>query len=107
MWNDHEIGTRPKEVKHFILPGLGALELNCEQLIDTGQAHSLLVHTAVPGSESYETASAVRHRTTATPLTPATAPRGADEWVKAPGAARSFWASSAVRRSVSAACSAS
>lgn len=44
----------PQEVKHLIHPELGALELNCEQLIDPGQAHSLLVRTAVPGSENYQ-----------------------------------------------------
>ncbi|NIY67618.1 transcriptional regulator, XRE family [Streptomyces malaysiensis] len=43
VWNDHEIH-----------PELGALELNCQQLIDPDQAHTLLVYTAIPGSESYE-----------------------------------------------------
>ncbi|UCM89760.1 helix-turn-helix transcriptional regulator [Streptomyces marincola] len=54
VWNDHEIGVRPHEVKHLIHPELGALELNCQRLVDPGQAHSLLVFTAVPGSESHE-----------------------------------------------------
>ncbi|MES4886002.1 helix-turn-helix transcriptional regulator [Streptomyces sp. NPDC000349] len=54
VWDDHEIGIHPKEVKHFIHSELGALELNCQQLIDPDQAHCLLVYTAVPGSESYK-----------------------------------------------------
>jgi transcriptional regulator with XRE-family HTH domain len=54
VWNDHEVGIRPHEVKHFIHPELGPLELNCQALLDPGQSHSLLVYTAVPGSESYE-----------------------------------------------------
>lgn len=54
VWADHEIGIRPHDVKHFVHPEVGALELNCQRLVDPGQAHSLLVYTAVPGSESYE-----------------------------------------------------
>ncbi|MBB5775409.1 helix-turn-helix transcriptional regulator [Nonomuraea jabiensis] len=54
VWADHEIGIRPHEVKHFVHPEVGALELTCQRLVDPGQAHSLLVYTAVPGSESYE-----------------------------------------------------
>jgi transcriptional regulator with XRE-family HTH domain len=54
VWDDHEIGIRPHDVKHFIHPEVGALELTCQRLIDPDQAHSLLVYTAVPGSESHE-----------------------------------------------------
>ena len=54
VWNDHEVGVRPDDVKHFVHPELGALELTCQRLVDPGQAHSLLVYTAIPGSESYE-----------------------------------------------------
>ncbi len=54
LWNAHEVGIRPSEVKHFVHPELGAMELNCQTLVDPGQAHSLLVYTAVPGSESHE-----------------------------------------------------
>ena len=54
VWEDHEIGIRPREVKHFVHPEVGALELTCQQLVDPGQAHSLMVYTAVPGSESHE-----------------------------------------------------
>lgn len=54
VWDDHEIGVRPHDVKHFIHPEVGALELTCQRLIDPDQAHSLLVYTAIPGSESHE-----------------------------------------------------
>jgi transcriptional regulator with XRE-family HTH domain len=54
VWDDHEIGLRPHEVKHFVQPEVGALELNCQRLVDPDQAHSLMVYTAVPGTESYE-----------------------------------------------------
>ena len=54
VWNDHEVGIRPNEVKHFIHPELGALELTCQTLVDPNQSHFLLVYTAIPGSESYE-----------------------------------------------------
>jgi transcriptional regulator with XRE-family HTH domain len=54
VWDTHEIGIRPHDVKHFIHPQVGALELTCQQLVDPGQAHSLLVYTAVPGSESHD-----------------------------------------------------
>jgi transcriptional regulator with XRE-family HTH domain len=54
LWNLHEVGVRPREVKHFVHPELGPLELSCQTLLDPGQSHSLLVYTAVPGSESAE-----------------------------------------------------
>ncbi|MGW1818754.1 helix-turn-helix transcriptional regulator [Streptomyces sp. NPDC002125] len=54
VWDDHEIGIRPREVKHFIHPEVGALELTCQTLLDPSQSFLLLVYTAVPGSESYE-----------------------------------------------------
>ena len=53
-WDLHEIGIRPREVKHFIHPELGPLELTCQTLLDPNHSHFLLVYTAVPGSESYE-----------------------------------------------------
>ncbi|WP_445519550.1 helix-turn-helix transcriptional regulator [Streptomyces sp. NEAU-174] len=54
VWNDHEVGIRPDEVKHFVHPEVGALELNCQTLLDPDQSHILIVYTANPGSESYE-----------------------------------------------------
>ena len=54
LWNDHEVGVQPREVKNFVHPQLGALELNCQTLQDPAQSHSLLVYTAAPGTESHE-----------------------------------------------------
>jgi hypothetical protein len=54
VWADHEIGIRPHTVKRFVHPELGGLELTCQRLLDPDQSHSLLVYTAVPGSESAE-----------------------------------------------------
>jgi transcriptional regulator with XRE-family HTH domain len=54
LWAAHEVGVRPKEMKHFVHPEVGALELHCQRLVDPDQAHALLVYTAVPGSESHE-----------------------------------------------------
>ncbi|MFE7980346.1 helix-turn-helix transcriptional regulator [Streptomyces shenzhenensis] len=54
VWNDHEVGVGPDDGKRFIHPELGTLDLNCQRLVDPVQFHSLLVYTAIPGSESYE-----------------------------------------------------
>ncbi|MET8468118.1 helix-turn-helix transcriptional regulator [Streptomyces sp. NPDC006422] len=54
VWADHEIGVRPREVKRFVHPEVGPLELTCQTLVDPSQSHLLLVYTAVPGTESHE-----------------------------------------------------
>lgn len=54
VWATHEVGVRPREVKRFVHPEVGLLELACQTLLDPHQAHSLLVYTALPGSESQE-----------------------------------------------------
>jgi transcriptional regulator with XRE-family HTH domain len=54
VWDEHEVGVRPNDVKRFVHPELGRLELTCQRLVDPDQSHSLLVYTAVPGSESHE-----------------------------------------------------
>ncbi|GAA4178332.1 helix-turn-helix transcriptional regulator [Gryllotalpicola koreensis] len=54
LWELHEVGLRPEETKHFVHPELGELELACQALVDPTQSHSLLVYTAIPGTESYE-----------------------------------------------------
>ena len=53
-WNEHEVGVRYTHAKRFVHPELGVLELSCQGLLDPDQSHSLLVYTAVPGSETYE-----------------------------------------------------
>lgn len=54
VWDRHEVGVRPPEVKRFVHPDVGALELSCQTLLDPDQSHRLLVYTAVPGSVSHE-----------------------------------------------------
>jgi transcriptional regulator with XRE-family HTH domain len=54
LWDEHEIGVRPEEVKHFRHPQVGDLDLNCQVLLDPHQSHRLLVYTADPGTESHQ-----------------------------------------------------
>ncbi|WP_066370808.1 helix-turn-helix transcriptional regulator [Herbidospora mongoliensis] len=54
VWQEHEVGIGYSDVKRFVHPEVGVLELACQALLDPDQAHLLLVYTAVPGSESYE-----------------------------------------------------
>lgn len=54
VWHDHEIGVSPHGSVRFVHPEVGLLELDRQTLHDPNRSHSLLVHTAVPGSESHE-----------------------------------------------------
>lgn len=54
IWAKHQVGVKPIEVKRYQHPDVGRLELTCQILQDPEQSHSLLVYTAVPGSESHE-----------------------------------------------------
>lgn len=54
VWAAHEVGLRPSDVKHFVHPEVGEIELTCQSLLDPDQSHALLVYTAQPGSESHE-----------------------------------------------------
>lgn len=54
IWDDHEVGLKPNEVKNYVHPELGDLQLECQSLLDPSQSHWLLVFTAAPGSESYD-----------------------------------------------------
>ncbi|MEU8657548.1 helix-turn-helix transcriptional regulator [Actinoplanes philippinensis] len=53
VWAEHEIGFRFSHLKRFVHPEVGNLDLTCQALLDPDQGHSLLVYTAVPGTESY------------------------------------------------------
>lgn len=52
LWAAHEVGVRPAQIKRFVHPSVGALDLHCQTLLDTETGHALLVYTAMPGSES-------------------------------------------------------
>ncbi len=54
LWENHEVGVRPPDVKRFHHPQVGHLTLQCQTLVDPEQSHRLLVYTAEPGSESAE-----------------------------------------------------
>jgi transcriptional regulator with XRE-family HTH domain len=54
LWEQHEIGLQPREVKRFVHPQVGRLDLSCQTLVDPSQSHLLLVYTATPGTESSE-----------------------------------------------------
>lgn len=55
LWDQHDVDTGyVGEVKRISHPELGVLELNCQTLVDPDQSQTLLVYTAVPGTESYE-----------------------------------------------------
>src|ERR1700730_3566649 len=54
IWPEHPVMhsyCAPKRIQH---PELGILELHCQTLVDPDQSQTLLVFTAVPGSESHE-----------------------------------------------------
>ncbi|MCG5470269.1 helix-turn-helix transcriptional regulator [Micromonospora sp. LAH09] len=54
LWREHPVPTGYCPSKHFLHPEVGALELHCQTLVDPDQSQTLLVFTAVPGSESDE-----------------------------------------------------
>ena len=54
VWAEHQVGLRGSEVKRFLHPEVGELELHCQVLHDVGQSQGLLVFTAPPGSRSHE-----------------------------------------------------
>ncbi|MBT1677801.1 transcriptional regulator [Curtobacterium sp. MCSS17_006] len=54
LWKLHEVGVRPHDVKRFVHPSVGRLDLHCQTLLDPQQSHLLLVYTAAPGSEAYD-----------------------------------------------------
>ncbi|WP_433550070.1 helix-turn-helix transcriptional regulator [Micromonospora zamorensis] len=54
LWREHPVPTGYCPSKHFLHPEVGALELHCQTLVDPDHSQTLLVFTAVPGSESDE-----------------------------------------------------
>jgi transcriptional regulator with XRE-family HTH domain len=54
VWGDHEIGLHYTEMKWFSHPEVGLLQLHCQNLLDPDQSQSLLVFTAIPGTDSYD-----------------------------------------------------
>ncbi|GAB3933321.1 helix-turn-helix transcriptional regulator [Micromonospora vulcania] len=54
LWREHPVPGSYCPPKHFVHPEVGPLELHCQTLVDPDQSQTLLVFTAVPGSESDE-----------------------------------------------------
>ncbi|MFG2961874.1 MULTISPECIES: helix-turn-helix transcriptional regulator [unclassified Streptomyces] len=54
LWADHEVAVRRATTKRFRHPTVGLLELDCEVLLNADTHQQLVVHTARPGTESYE-----------------------------------------------------
>ncbi|MGY5044752.1 helix-turn-helix transcriptional regulator [Streptomyces sp. 900105755] len=54
LWSEHEVAVRRATTKRFLHPAVGLLELDCEVLLNTATHQHLVIHTARPGTESYE-----------------------------------------------------
>jgi transcriptional regulator with XRE-family HTH domain len=54
IWAEHTITPLYTDAKTISHAELGLLDLHCQTLIDPDQSQTLLVFTAVPGTESYE-----------------------------------------------------
>jgi transcriptional regulator with XRE-family HTH domain len=54
LWDEHEVAVRRGATKRFRHPVVGLLELDCEVLLTDDHRHQLVLHTARPGTESYE-----------------------------------------------------
>ncbi|MGU3410566.1 helix-turn-helix transcriptional regulator [Microbacterium sp. M1A1_1b] len=77
VWARHEVGIRPRDVKHYRHPEVGLLTLQCQVLQDPDQSHALLVYTAEPGSESADRLRLLSVIGSTTPRPPDWAPRRA------------------------------
>lgn len=51
-WAEHLVGKKSGERKRLVHPELGTIELDCQTLVAADEGQSLLVFTAVPGSEA-------------------------------------------------------
>jgi MmyB-like transcription regulator ligand binding domain/Helix-turn-helix domain len=54
LWDTHHVAVRRNDTKRFLHPVVGLLELDCEVLLSPEHDQRLIVHTARPGSRSYE-----------------------------------------------------
>lgn len=53
-WSAHDVNSTHSYEKRLRHPEVGVIDVQCQLLNDPGQAQSLLVFTATPGSESYD-----------------------------------------------------
>ncbi|MGW5262197.1 helix-turn-helix transcriptional regulator [Microbispora sp. NPDC004025] len=54
LWDTHDVAVRRSDVKRFLHPVVGLLELDCEVLLSPEHDQRLVVYTARPGSRSHE-----------------------------------------------------
>jgi transcriptional regulator with XRE-family HTH domain len=55
LWADHDVSYRPgSEAKTYLHPQVGRLTLDCQLLFAESESQTLLVYTAIPGTESAE-----------------------------------------------------
>ncbi|MEU6229550.1 helix-turn-helix transcriptional regulator [Streptomyces sp. NPDC047042] len=54
LWESHEVAVRRSSTKRFVHLVVGVLELDCEIMLAPDHHQLLIVHTARPGTESYE-----------------------------------------------------
>ncbi|MFF3493649.1 helix-turn-helix transcriptional regulator [Streptomyces sp. NPDC002795] len=54
LWASHEVVVRRPSPKRFLHPVVGVLDLDCEVLVGDGHSQQLVVHSARPGTETYE-----------------------------------------------------
>lgn len=54
LWERHEVGLRWSDIKRFVHPQVGRLDLYCQLLLEPDQGQSLLIFTATPGTEHHE-----------------------------------------------------
>jgi hypothetical protein len=54
LWASHQVARRRAATKRFVHPVVGLLELDCEVLLSDGHAQQLVVHSARPGTDTYE-----------------------------------------------------
>jgi hypothetical protein len=54
LWDRQEVGLRWSDVKRFVHPQVGRIDLFCQNLQDADHGQSLLIFTATPGTDSYD-----------------------------------------------------
>ncbi|GAB3894410.1 helix-turn-helix transcriptional regulator [Kibdelosporangium lantanae] len=54
LWESHDVVVRRPSPKRFLHPVVGVLDLDCEVLLSDGHGQQLVVHSARPGTETYE-----------------------------------------------------
>ncbi|GAA2073976.1 helix-turn-helix transcriptional regulator [Streptomyces albiaxialis] len=54
LWEEHDVVVRRPSPKRFVHPVVGVLDLDCEVLLGDGHSQQLVVHSARPGTPTYE-----------------------------------------------------